>query len=205
MKATQKIFIINAAVAASFLVGFAGASAQQAQVCTSDTDCPSSAPYCSVAGPVTATTVKHCSANEMKNSAPAGTCTSDSQCGAGFKCTGAGPKICTPDCGGTILPNTIAPSMGTHNPNVEICQYNNGRWNGPDTISISSSGAMTTGFCSCNAGFTPSFQNPNMCMPILNMPQPMSPGADLINPASRTNGLGGNVLQAFWNFITHRQ
>jgi len=41
-------------------------------------------------------------------------------------------------------------------------------------------------------------------MPTSNCPS-MSPGADLVHPASPTNGLGGNVFQAFWNFLTHRR
>lgn len=161
MKTTQKLFIINAAVTGSFILGIAGVSAQA-------------------------------------------TCTSDSQCGAGFKCVGTGPKICTPDCGGTILPNTAAttqapaPMMGYtgYNPAATACnQLGSGtHWVG--------TGAMIGTSPATAVPMPGEYCAPNETVP--SMPR-MSPGSDLKTPVINNTAGGANVLSALWGFLTHRK
>ena len=222
MKTKHKLFIINTAVAASFFVGIAGASADAS--CSTGigvmTTCSGSTPYCAYpdsgmwregTGRCQATQPVY--TNRSMNNVPTGGSATD-------------------PCGGTILPGTtgtpfMCPSVVLADNSIEgggICvrdaQCKYGR------KCVGNAGACTA-TCQGQAvmqgytGYNPAATTCNQpgsgthwvgtgamigTSPADAVPMPGEYCAPNASTPSTMPGMpGANVLQVFWNFLTHRK
>ena len=216
MKTTHKIFLINAAIATSFVAGVAGASAADCRT----TGCSStpSTPVCSnnYGGPIIATDPYRCTDTLTAN----------------FRTPTGGSATPTDPCGGTIMPGTagtpfMCPSVVLADNSIEgggICvrdaQCKYGR------KCVGNAGACTA-TCQGQAvmqgytGYNPAATTCNQpgsgthwvgtgamigTSPADAVPMPGEYCAPNASTPSTMPGMpGANVLQVFWNFLTHRK